>query len=111
MTLPVDPAAEEACRELGDSKIKLEKEVGAPVRHFAYPHPALNPQWNETTLKISQEVGYTTAVTTTPGAVRAEARLLAIPRTYIPREEREFLWHLERTLLFRQGSAESHPDA
>jgi hypothetical protein len=79
--------------------------VGAPVKHFAYPHPALNPQWNETTLKITEEVGYSTAATTTSGAVRLGARPLAIPRTYIPREESEFLFHIEKTLLLRTNAA------
>jgi peptidoglycan/xylan/chitin deacetylase (PgdA/CDA1 family) len=98
-------SANDAHRELADSKIKLEKELGGPVKHFSYPHPALNPSWNESTLKITEELGYATAVTTTVGAVRSDARPLAIPRTYIPREESEFLWHLERTLLFRTGAA------
>jgi peptidoglycan/xylan/chitin deacetylase (PgdA/CDA1 family) len=89
--------------ELANSKLKLEKELGRPVKHFCYPHPALNPQWNESTLKITEELGYTTAVTTTVGAVRSDARALAIPRTHIPRDESEFLWHIERTLLFRTG--------
>jgi peptidoglycan/xylan/chitin deacetylase (PgdA/CDA1 family) len=98
-------SADDAHSELADSKIKLEKELGTPVKHFSYPHPALNPSWNESTLKITEELGYATAVTTTVGAVRSDARPLAIPRTYIPREESEFLWHLERTLLFRTGAA------
>jgi peptidoglycan/xylan/chitin deacetylase (PgdA/CDA1 family) len=98
-------SADDARHELSDSKIKLEKELGTPVKHFSYPHPALNPQWNESTLRITEELGYATAVTTTVGAVRSDARPLAIPRTYIPREESEFLWHLERTLLFRTGAA------
>jgi peptidoglycan/xylan/chitin deacetylase (PgdA/CDA1 family) len=102
----------DARTELAGSKLKLEQELGAPVKHFAYPHPALNPQWNEATLKITQELGYVTAVTTTCGAVRRDARLHAIPRTYIPRDESEFLWHLDRTLLFRNSAAaESYPDA
>ncbi|HLX82896.1 MAG TPA: polysaccharide deacetylase family protein [Terriglobales bacterium] len=98
----ISPA--EARTELADSKLKLEKELRATVKHFCYPHPALNPQWNETTLKFTQELGYTTAVTTTPSAVRANARSLAIPRTYIPRDESEFLWHIEQSLLFRNGA-------
>jgi peptidoglycan/xylan/chitin deacetylase (PgdA/CDA1 family) len=98
-------SADDAHTELADSKIKLEKELGGPVKHFSYPHPALNPSWNESTLRITEELGYATAVTTTVGAVRSDARPLAIPRTYIPREESEFLWHLERTLLFRKSAA------
>jgi len=105
-------SAADARSELADSKLKLERELGEPVTHFSYPHPALNPQWNEATLKITEELGYTAAVTTTAGAVRADARPLAIPRTYIPREESEFLWHIERTLLSRNGGAiEGHPGA
>jgi len=105
-------SADDARSELAESKLKLEKELGEPVEHFAYPHPALEPQWNEATLKITEELGYTAAVTTTSGAVQADAHPLAIPRTYIPREESEFLWHIERTLLFRTGAAvENHPDA
>ena len=97
------PAAESRT-ELADSKLKLEKELATPVKHFCYPHPALNPQWNETTLKLTYELGYTTAVTTTASAVRADARPLAIPRTYIPRDESDFLWHIEQSLLFRNGA-------
>lgn len=92
-------SAADARFELTESKLKLEKELGQPVKHFSYPHPALSPQWNEATLKITDELGYTTAVVTTSGAVRADTRVLAIPRTYIPRDECEFLFHMERTLL------------
>ena len=97
--------AVDARRKLSDSKAKLEYELGTQIKHFAYPHPALNPQWNEATLKITDELGYATAVTTTGGAVRSDARPLAIPRTYIPRDETLFLFHLEKTLLLRTGAA------
>ena len=102
-------SADDARSELTDSKLKLENELGVPVKHFAYPHTALNPCFNETTLKITEELGFASAVTTTSGAVRADACPLAIPRTYIPREESEFLWHIERTLLFHtRAAAEQH---
>lgn len=101
-------SAEDARRELADSKSKLEKELGRPVLHFSYPHPALRPQWNQTTLNLTIELGYSTAVTTTSGAVRAGANPFTLPRTYVPREEPEFLWHTERTLLQRSHS--SAPD-
>ena len=105
-------SAAEAHSEMADSKLKLEKELEGPVKHFSYPHPALNPQWNESTLKTSAELGYATAVTTAYGAVRAGARPLAIPRTYIPREESEFRWHIERTFVFRsRAAAQNHPGA
>ncbi len=88
--------------ELSQSKALLERELAIPVQHFCYPHPALMPQWNEDTLRITAESGYTTAVTTGAGAVRSDTRPLAIPRTYIPRNEKDFLFHLERNLLWRK---------
>lgn len=98
-------SADDARRELTDSKHKLEKELGETVRHFSYPHPALYPQWNETTLRIAEELGYSTAVTTTCGAVLAQAHPLALPRTYAARQESEFLWNTERTFLIRPRAA------
>jgi peptidoglycan/xylan/chitin deacetylase (PgdA/CDA1 family) len=97
--------------EMAESKRKLERELGSPVKHFAYPHPALNPQWNETTLRMTEELAYRTAVTTTSGAVRADTHPLAIPRTYVPREEAQFLWHIERTFLSRTNAAARNPGA
>lgn len=100
-------SGDEARAELADSKRKLEKELGETVRHFSYPHPALRPQWNETTLRLTVELGYATAVTTTCGAVWAGADPFTLPRTYAPREESEFLWNTERTFLLRSPSAAS----
>ena len=33
-------SVDDARSELAESKLKLEKELGEPVEHFAYPHPA-----------------------------------------------------------------------
>ncbi len=98
-------SADDARSELADSKSKVEKELGGTVPHFSYPHPALHPQWNETTLRLTVELGYSTAVTTTCGAVWNGASPFALPRTYAPREEPEFLWNTERTFLLRSRSA------
>jgi peptidoglycan/xylan/chitin deacetylase (PgdA/CDA1 family) len=92
-------STDDARHELSHSKLKLERELGCPVTHFAYPHPALNPCFNSTTLNITQELGYATAVTTSWSAVHTDTCPLAIPRTYAPREQSEFLWHIQRTFL------------
>jgi peptidoglycan/xylan/chitin deacetylase (PgdA/CDA1 family) len=90
-----------ARRELTISKRKLEAELGVPVLHFSYPHPALNPQWNNGTLAITKEAGYQTAVTTTPGLVRKGDDPLRLARVWTPRSEHEFLWNLECAFLRR----------
>jgi peptidoglycan/xylan/chitin deacetylase (PgdA/CDA1 family) len=85
--------------ELVESKSRMEKNLGEPVVHFSYPHPALNPQWNEQTLKITREAGYSTALTTTKAPVAIGTNPLLLTRLNAPRLEYEFLWNLERAFL------------
>jgi peptidoglycan/xylan/chitin deacetylase (PgdA/CDA1 family) len=94
-----------ARKELTVSKRKLEDELGIPVLHFSYPHPALNPQWTRGTVTISREAGYQTAVTTTPGLVRKGDDPLRLTRVWTPRSEHEFMWNLECAFLRRRVPA------
>lgn len=94
-----------AHKELTESKRRLEEELKVPVVHFSYPHPALNPQWNNGTVEITREAGYQTAVTTTPGLVRSGANPLALTRVWTPRSEDEFMWNLECAFLRRRAPA------
>jgi len=72
------------CEILG-SKKKIEEELGEPVKHFSYPHPALNPQWSQRTLGITREAGFKSAVLTTRGLARAGTiRLLSSGSTRRP---------------------------
>ncbi len=88
--------------ELVESKSQMEKNLGEPVVHFSYPHPALNPQWNQQTLQITREAGYSTALTTTKAPVAVGTNPLLLTRLNAPRPEHEFLWNLERAFLKRQ---------
>ena len=87
----------EAEREMSASKIKIEKELAAPVFHFSYPHPALNPNWNERTLSISRRIGYRTAVTTVNTRVKPETNPLTLPRIYVPENKYDLVWHIEHS--------------
>ncbi len=49
--------------EIETGKTMLEAQIGHTVRHFAYPYG----QYNGTSIRIAQEAGYQTAVTTAPG--------------------------------------------
>jgi peptidoglycan/xylan/chitin deacetylase (PgdA/CDA1 family) len=89
-------------RELSESKRQIEEAVGSTVDHFSYPHPALIPQWNEETVAMTRRVGYRSAVTTTPGPVRATADPLRLTRVGAPRADHQFLWNLEWTFLGRR---------
>jgi peptidoglycan/xylan/chitin deacetylase (PgdA/CDA1 family) len=94
-------AAGVAQQELVASKQRLEAELRGSVLHFSYPHPALNPHWTATTVAITKEAGYQTAVTTTPGPVRIGDHALSLTRIWTPRSEQEFLWNLECAFLRR----------
>jgi peptidoglycan/xylan/chitin deacetylase (PgdA/CDA1 family) len=95
-------APDVARKELVVSKNKLEEELSAPVLHFSYPHPGLNPNWTPQTVEMTKEAGYQAAVTTTPGPVRRGDDPLRLTRVYTPRSEQEFLWSLERAFLRRR---------
>ncbi|MGD0792996.1 MAG: polysaccharide deacetylase family protein [Terriglobales bacterium] len=92
-------APDVARKELVLSKRKLEEELSAPVLHFSYPHPALNPHWTPGTVAMTKEAGYETAVTTSPGPVRRGDDALMLTRIWTPFSEHEFMWNLERSFL------------
>jgi peptidoglycan/xylan/chitin deacetylase (PgdA/CDA1 family) len=52
-----------------DSKHVLEEQIGSPVTAFCYP----SGRYNDQTLEIVKEAGYTSATTTNGGSVRAGA--------------------------------------
>jgi peptidoglycan/xylan/chitin deacetylase (PgdA/CDA1 family) len=91
-------------RELVESKQRIERELGTEVSHFSYPHPALNPQWSERTVKMTESAGYRSAVTTTIGRVSADSDPLCLRRVHTPRLEHRFRWNLGRALLGRRHS-------
>jgi peptidoglycan/xylan/chitin deacetylase (PgdA/CDA1 family) len=88
-------------KELLESKRRVEVELDAPVEHFSYPHPALNPQWTQRTTEITRETGYQTAVTTTAGTVRIGSNPLQLTRVMVPRLEGQFRWALESAFVGR----------
>ena len=88
-------------QELVGSKQRIERELGTEVKHFSYPHPALNPQWSELTVKMTRSAGYRSAVTTTIGRVSANSDPLCLGRVHTARLEHRFRWGLGRALLSR----------
>ena len=93
--VPLDQARSEimGCKET------LEGVLGVPLVHFAYPHPALNPQWSSETLAITRDGGFKSAVLTTQGAVFRGDDPLCMMR--VPADERgyQWSWDVERAFL------------
>jgi peptidoglycan/xylan/chitin deacetylase (PgdA/CDA1 family) len=87
--------------ELEESKRQLDAQLGAPVRHFSYPVPALKPHWDSRTVAVSRDAGYATAVTTNPGLVSRHDDPLSLHRVRPAYDMDEFKWVLESSLSGR----------
>ena len=94
----------EARSEIGGCKQRLEERLGAPVEHFSYPHPALNPHWSSQTLGITREAGFKSAVLTNYGSVRSGDEPLALKRMYTPPDLDQFKLNLQSAFLRKSGA-------
>jgi len=62
--------------QINTSKAELEKQLGSPVDAFCYPVG----RYNDDTLRLVKEAGFTTATTTAPGLVHFGDPLLELKR-------------------------------
>ena len=85
----------DAHRELTESRQRLESQLGMPVKHFAYPCPALSPHWNERTVLQSRAAGYESGVTTNSGLTRRGDNPLALKRIRPTKTLPGLRWTLE----------------
>lgn len=92
---------EEVAREVAESKARLEEELKEPVEHFSYPHPALNPQWNDATTEAVRRAGFRSAALTTCGRVLRGDSPLVLKRIYAANDLSQWIWNLEMTFLGR----------
>jgi peptidoglycan/xylan/chitin deacetylase (PgdA/CDA1 family) len=89
-------------QEIAAANEILEKELGAKSEHFSYPHPCLNPQWNESSLAVTKQIGFKTAVLTDPGVVTKTSNPLLLQRVYIGNNDADaFCWRLENAFAGR----------
>jgi peptidoglycan/xylan/chitin deacetylase (PgdA/CDA1 family) len=91
--------------ELVGSRQRLERELGVPVEHFAYPNPILTPHWSTRTVAAIRRAGYRTAVIATPGIVRREDDPLCLHRVASSRRLDAFRWNLECVFLGRRATS------
>lgn len=75
----------EAKREIHDSRRILQKALGVPVRHIAYPFGRPNA-CGEREFELARQSGYRSGVTTELGNITSEDRnrLWALPRYVLP---------------------------
>jgi peptidoglycan/xylan/chitin deacetylase (PgdA/CDA1 family) len=92
---------EDAQRELADSKQRLESQLGAPIKHFSYPCPALSPHWSEATVEQSRALGYETGVTTNSGLTGRGDNPLCLKRLHPTKTVEGLRWNLESAFAGR----------
>ena len=74
-------APEEAEREMLGSRDALAAAIGSPVRHFCYPNTGGRHQYfSHDTSALLQRLGFRSATTSKPGALRPDADRFALPR-------------------------------
>ena len=77
--------SEEAARtEILRGKQILEDRLGHPIKHFAYPYGTKN-QVGDREIRLTQECGFTTAVTTRCDVINENPNLFSLPRYEILR--------------------------
>jgi peptidoglycan/xylan/chitin deacetylase (PgdA/CDA1 family) len=89
-------------KEILESKVQLETRLQAPVTHFSYPNPIMNPNFNSRTVQSTRRAGYTSAATMMTGPVRTGHDPHLIPRVSAPSNIDEFIWRAENALLGRR---------
>jgi peptidoglycan/xylan/chitin deacetylase (PgdA/CDA1 family) len=62
--------------QIKSSKSLIEAQIGHTINHFAYPYGS----YNAATIRIVQEAGFTTAVSTLPGTTQSLGNLYALRR-------------------------------
>jgi len=70
---------DEQRREIGGSKEALEAMLGIPVPYFSYPF-GTGADFNATTLRIVEQMGFTHVAANYPGIVHARSPLFKFPR-------------------------------
>ena len=85
--------AEDATREIFDSRGKLERELGMPVRHFAYPYGNV-AHAGARDFQIAADAGFITSVTTRLGTAFPEhaRHMQALPRIMVSGKYQEARW-------------------
>ena len=85
--------AEQQQLEISASKQHLESWLGKPVRHFAYPNGVEGVDFDDITLKLVQEAGFSSAVITNWGISTSVTSLFKLKR-FTPWDKVPLNFHL-----------------
>ena len=70
----------QARQEITESRDRLESLLGQPVPLFAYPNGKYGTDYKDEHVRMLRSLGFSAALTTTPGAARATTDPWQVPR-------------------------------
>ncbi len=91
---------QEAADEIVNSKVEIERLIGRSIRHFAYPY-GKSKQVSPRDVRLVQDAGFATAVTTNIGNIFPEHKHLSYMLPRIPLYEGEVLGKLSK--IYQSG--------
>lgn len=80
-------------QEISDSRQQLESWLGSPVQHFAYPNGTKNTDFDDITVKLVEDAGFASAVTTDWGISNADTSRYQLKR-FTPWDKTASHFHL-----------------
>lgn len=80
-------------QEISDSRQQLESWLGSPVQHFAYPNGTKNTDFDDITVKLVEDAGFASAVTTDWGISTANTSRYQLKR-FTPWDQTASRFHL-----------------
>lgn len=83
--------------ELAEGRARLEREIGRPVEHLAYPYGG-GDEAAEREFRMAEELGFRSAFTTRPGHLHSfhRGRMWSLPRVFVSYHDtlENFQWKL-----------------
>lgn len=83
----------EIVKELSESKNRLEKLIGQPVRFLSYP----KGKFNQTVIDLAQQAGYKAAFSIKQGLVRHDCNKFVIKRVVVDRNQNMLIFKIRLT--------------
>tara|TARA_R110002126_G_scaffold10245_20_gene46509 strand:+ start:6437 stop:7381 length:945 start_codon:yes stop_codon:yes gene_type:complete len=94
---------EQQQQEISDSKQHLESWLGKSVHHFAYPNGVEGVDFDDVTLKLVQQAGFSSAVITNWGVSTPQTPLFKLKR-FTPWDKKPLKFHLRLVLNHAKSS-------
>jgi peptidoglycan/xylan/chitin deacetylase (PgdA/CDA1 family) len=111
MTHPNLPSAgpADAWREITESKVRLERELGVPVTMFSYPNGGADRYVTPEIVRFVKDAGFSAATTSTNGFAGPESDLFTLERVQVQERLEDLVFALEVERFVFKPTERVHP--